>query len=57
MDTSRVPHDDHHDQEHGDRPHFCYDGWVFLGRVVELPDGEEEVVHEPVQCKRCRQAK
>ncbi len=36
-----------------ERPHFCYDGWVFLGRVVELPDGDEEIVHEPVPCRRC----
>jgi hypothetical protein len=37
-------------------PHFCYDGWVFIGHVVEVPDGSGEVVHEPVPCKRCRPA-
>ena len=36
-------------------PHGCYEGWVFIGHVVELPDGSEEVVHVPVPCKRCKQ--
>jgi hypothetical protein len=33
--------------------HCCYDGWVWLGHVVPTPDGDEEIVHEPVPCRRC----
>jgi hypothetical protein len=35
----------------GDKPHGCYDGWVFLG--FEGEDGEEVI--EAVPCKRCTQ--
>lgn len=41
------------DKEMAPREDFCYGGWIFLGRVVELPDGDEEIVHEPVPCRRC----
>ena len=32
---------------------LCYDGWHFLGHVVELPDGEEEIEYIRVPCRRC----
>ena len=36
-------------------PHACYDGWVFIGHVVESEhdlDGEI-VVYDRVPCRRC----
>jgi hypothetical protein len=33
--------------------HLCYEGVVYLGRPVLLPDGEEDVVYTPVPCRRC----
>ena len=33
----------------------CYDGFHFIGFVVELPDGEEETEYTRVPCKRCNQ--
>ena len=36
---------------------LCYDGWHFLGHVVELPDGDEEIEYERVPCRRCADAK
>jgi len=36
-------------------PHFCYDGWVFLGYEGVNEDGElVEVDTERVPCRRCR---
>jgi GTP cyclohydrolase II len=35
---------------------LCYDGWHFLGHVVELPDGDEEIEYIRVRCRRCREA-
>ena len=32
---------------------FCYDGWHFLGHVLELADGEEEIEYIRVPCRRC----
>jgi hypothetical protein len=32
---------------------LCYDGWHFLGHVVELPDGDEEIEYIRVPCRRC----
>jgi hypothetical protein len=32
---------------------LCYDGWHFLGHVVELPDGDEVVEYDRVPCRRC----
>jgi hypothetical protein len=32
---------------------LCYDGWHFLGHVVELADGEEETEYIRVPCRRC----
>ena len=35
-------------------PHFCYDGWVFLGYEGVDEDGELiEVGTERVPCRRC----
>ncbi len=39
--------------EEPERCFTCYDGWVFIGHVVPTPDGDEEIVHEPVPCRRC----
>jgi hypothetical protein len=35
-----------------DRCH-CYDGWHYIGYVVELPDGDEDVEYKRVPRKRC----
>jgi hypothetical protein len=32
---------------------LCYDGWHFLGHVVELPDGDEEIECIRVPSRRC----
>jgi hypothetical protein len=32
---------------------LCYDGWHFLGHVLELPDGDEEIEYIRVPCRRC----
>jgi hypothetical protein len=32
---------------------LCYDGWHFLGHVVELPDGDEEIEYIRGPCRRC----
>jgi hypothetical protein len=32
---------------------LCYDGWHFLGHVLELPDGDEEIEYIGVPCRRC----
>jgi hypothetical protein len=32
---------------------LCYDGWHFLGHVVELPDGDEEIEYIRMPCRRC----
>jgi hypothetical protein len=37
-------------------PHFCYDGWVFLGYEGVDEDGElVEVGTELVPCRRCHE--
>jgi hypothetical protein len=43
--------------ERGPEPCLCYDGWVFVGRVVESEhDLDGEVIeYERVPCKRCQQ--
>ena len=39
-------------------PHFCFDGWVFLGFEAEDESGEhtETEVIERVPCRRCKVA-
>ena len=32
---------------------LCYDGWHFLGHVLELADGEEEIEYIRALCRRC----
>ena len=63
MDEIRIPsagdpfyaaaraHDPHPDETEGCL--CCYDGWVFIGHTIPFPDGDEEIVHEPVPCRRC----
>jgi hypothetical protein len=37
-----------------ERPHVCYQGVVYIGRVVEDPGtGEEVEVFEAVPCRKC----
>jgi hypothetical protein len=37
-----------------DPPHACYDGVVYIGRLVEEPGtGEEVEVVEAMQCRQC----
>jgi hypothetical protein len=37
-----------------ERPHACYEGVVYIGRLVEDPGtGEEVEVFEAVPCRRC----
>ena len=62
MDTKRVPQP-HHDDDTVEAHYaslerepdvcLCYDGWHFLGHVVELPDGDEEIEYVRVPCRRC----
>jgi hypothetical protein len=42
-----------------ERPHACYDGWVFIGHVVEsLHDLDGEVVeYERIPCRRCSESR
>jgi hypothetical protein len=68
MDTteSSAPHahpstDDHDDTveaqyaslEREPEACLCYDGWHFLGHVVQLPDGDEEIECIRVPSRRC----
>ncbi len=59
MDTRRIPLFEGdpfyasfatHDPE--ERPHACYEGIVYLGRITEQ-EGEEVEVFEAVPCGRC----
>jgi hypothetical protein len=36
------------------RHHGCYEGFVYLGHMVEDEGGEPEEVIERVPCRRCR---
>ena len=50
--SGRHPRPNTHEEE---TPHFCYDGWVFLGYEGVNEDGElVEVGTERVPCRRCR---
>jgi hypothetical protein len=42
----------HPSTEEQDHPHACYEGVVYIGRLVE-EDGEEVEVIEAVPCRRC----
>jgi hypothetical protein len=39
------------------RPHGCYEGWVYLGHIAEDESGEPEEVIERVPCSRCHAAR
>jgi hypothetical protein len=43
--------------EEQDRPHACYEGSVYLGRITLDEGGEEVEVTEVVPCRRCEGAK
>lgn len=51
MDTMKdsAPHAPPSTEE---TPHGCYEGLIFLGRLIE-EDGEETEVIEAVFCRRC----
>ena len=51
--TARPAHPSTEDQD--ERPHACYDGWVYIGRMVESEhDLDGEVVeYVRVPCRRC----
>jgi hypothetical protein len=36
------------------RPHGCYEGFVYIGYMVEDENGEPQEVIERVPCRRCR---
>ena len=38
-----------------ERPHGCYEGFVYIGHMVEDGHGDE-LVFEAVPCKRCKQS-
>ena len=42
-----------HDHDHDQRPCVCYQGVVFIGRLVVGDDGEEVEVFDAVPCRRC----
>ena len=47
------PHRDELD-ERGHECRACYDGWVYIGHMVEDPaTGEEVEVVESIECRRC----
>ena len=62
MDTTESSAPAHPSEDHDDtieahyasleRPHACYEGVVYIGRLVE-EDGEEVEVFEAVPCRRC----
>jgi hypothetical protein len=62
MDTTESSAPAHPSEDHDDtieahyasleRPHACYEGVVYIGRLVE-EDGEEVEVVEAVPCRRC----
>jgi hypothetical protein len=36
-----------------ERPHACFEGVVYIGRLVVGDDGEEVEITEAVPCRRC----
>jgi hypothetical protein len=36
-----------------ERPHGCYEGFVYIGHIVEDESGESVEVIERVPCRRC----
>ena len=65
MDTNRVAQRDPDDTldahysglERLNRPHGCYEGFVYIGHIVEDElDGEPQEVIERAPCRRCNAA-
>jgi hypothetical protein len=58
VDDRSLAHSGHYlrpDTQEEETPHFCYDGWVFLGYEGVDEDSElVEVTTERVPCRRCR---
>ncbi len=53
MDTKSLAHTAHPSEAPEERNCFaCYEGVVYLGRLVE-EDGEEVEVFKAVSCRRC----
>ena len=44
---------DAHPSTEEETPHGCYEGVVYLGRLVEDDSGEEVEMVEAVPCRRC----
>ncbi len=55
MDERSLAHSGHHlrPDTPEERPHGCYDGWVFLGFEGEDENGEHVEEIERVPCRRC----
>ena len=54
MDTNILRKDNPEVADKEETPHFCYEGWVFLGYEGVDEDGElVEVGTERVPCRRC----
>jgi hypothetical protein len=45
------------DREQVDTNHLCYEGVVYMGREVPLPDGEVEIEYVAYPCRRCAESK
>ncbi len=55
VDTNIV-RKDHPEVLPDEAPHACYEGFVYIGHMVEDSEtGEEVEVFKAVPCKRCRQ--
>ena len=51
VDTTTVAH--RPDPDHDKHPCGCYEGWVYLGYVVEDENGDHVEEIERVRCRRC----
>ncbi len=51
-ESSAPAHPSTEDQDH---PHACYEGWVYIGHMVESQDDldGEVVEYDRVPCRRC----
>jgi hypothetical protein len=56
-DRPEVLHDDtletHYSSLERMRPHGCYEGFVYIGHIVEDENGEPTEEIERVPCRRC----
>jgi hypothetical protein len=55
VDERSVVHSGHHSPHEADEenPHFCFDGWVFLGYEGVDEDGELVEIFDRIPCRRC----